>query len=160
MSQQKIGVLLVNLGTPEHPTAPAIRKFLKPFLADSRVIDYPKFLWKPILYSFILPFRPRKVKPLYQHVWTNEGSPLYANAIGQEKALQAHFDQSEHGVLVRATMAYSKPSISDVVDEFLKEKVAKMIVLPLFPQYSSTTTAAIFDAFAQSLKKKKDIIRL
>lgn len=157
MSQQKIGVLLVNLGTPEHPTAPAIRKFLKPFLADSRVIDYPKFLWKPILYSFILPFRPRKVKPLYQHVWTNEGSPLYANAIGQEKALQAHFDQSEHGVLVRATMAYSKPSISDVVDEFLKEKVAKMIVLPLFPQYSSTTTAAIFDAFAQSLKKKKDI---
>ncbi|MFC2365437.1 MAG: ferrochelatase [Streptococcus mutans] len=157
MSQQKIGVLLVNLGTPEHPTAPAIRKFLKPFLADSRVIDYPKFLWKPILYSFILPFRPRKVKPLYQHVWTNEGSPLYANTIGQEKALQAHFDQSEHGVLVRATMAYSKPSISDVVDEFLKEKVAKMIVLPLFPQYSSTTTAAIFDAFAQSLKKKKDI---
>ncbi|HHK5595504.1 ferrochelatase [Streptococcus mutans] len=157
MTQQKIGVLLVNLGTPAQPTSSAIRKFLKPFLSDPRVIDYPKYLWKPLLHTFVLPFRPRKVKTLYQHVWTDKGSPLLVNTARQEAALQAYFDKGEHAILVRAAMAYSQPSLSDRIDEFLKEKVSKMIVLPLFPQYSSTTTAAVFDAFAQSLKKAKAI---
>ncbi|MGT2836631.1 ferrochelatase [Streptococcus macacae] len=157
MMAQKLGILLVNLGTPEAPTPKAIRAFLRPFLSDHRVIDFKRWLWLPALYGFILPRRPHKIRPLYDNIWTKEGSPLRVISEKQAKALQAYLDHEDRNSLVKVGMVYGKPSFNNALDELLAENISKLIILPLFPQYSSTTTAAGVDAFARSIYHQKGL---
>ncbi len=150
----QLGILLVNLGTPEAPTAKSIRQFLREFLSDPRVIDFPKLLWWFILNLFILPFRPRRIVPLYKSIWTEQGSPL--RFITQQQAdllaneLAATFKQK---IPVAVGMTYGTPSLRQGLLELKQAEVNKVIILPLFPQYSATTTASVYDKIAAALKK-------
>ncbi|MDE8034440.1 ferrochelatase [Actinobacillus equuli subsp. equuli] len=158
MTSNKIGVLLANLGTPDEPTAPAVKRYLKQFLSDPRVIDLPKFKWQLILNGIILPKRSPKVAKLYQEIWTDQGSPLMAISRQQQQALQDYFNQQNQNVLVELGMSYGNPSIESATDRLIKAGVNKIIVLPLYPQYSSTTTASVLDAFARGLTQQRKIV--
>lgn len=140
---QRNGVLLVNLGTPDEPTAPAIRRYLGEFLSDPRVVEIPRPLWWLILHGFILPFRPRKLVHAYKSVWTPTGSPLLAISREQQSGLQARLGED---IPVALAMRYGNPSIASAVDELLARGARRIVVLPLYPQYSATTTATAFDA--------------
>ncbi|MFA0087233.1 ferrochelatase [Vibrio sp. 10N.261.51.F12] len=141
------GVLLVNLGTPDAPTPKAIRAFLGEFLHDHRVVDMTRWLWCPILHGVILPIRSPKVAKLYQSVWMEEGSPLMVYSVRQAKALQTRLN-----VPVELGMTYGNPSLKHGLSSLLKQGVEKVIVLPLYPQYSGTTSAAVFDGLAKACK--------
>ncbi|MCK3658872.1 ferrochelatase [Pasteurellaceae bacterium Pebbles2] len=154
----KIGVLLANLGTPDAPTAQAIKPYLRQFLSDPRVVDLPKWRWLPILNGIILPQRSKRVAENYQAVWTAQGSPLLAISRQQQAALQNYFNQQNQDVIVELGMTYGNPSLESAVQNLLNSDVAKIIVLPLYPQYSSTTTASVFDAFAAALKNTRHIV--
>lgn len=158
MTSNKIGVLLANLGTPDEPTAPAVKRYLKQFLSDPRVIDLPKFKWQLILNGIILPKRSPKVAKLYREIWTEQGSPLLAISRQQQQALQDYFNQQNQNVLVELGMSYGNPSIESATDSLIKAGVSKIIVLPLYPQYSSTTTASVLDAFARGLTQQRKIV--
>lgn len=158
MKQQKIGILLANLGTPDEPTPSAVKRYLKQFLSDPRVIDLPKIKWQPILNFMVLPKRSPKVAKLYQSVWTEDGSPLLAISRAQQRAVQRYFDVKGENVVVELGMSYGNPSMASATDSLIKQNVDKIIVLPLYPQYSSTTTASVFDAFAQGLKAQRKIV--
>lgn len=158
MTSNKIGVLLANLGTPDEPTAPAVKRYLKQFLSDPRVIDLPKFKWQLILNGIILPKRSPKVAKLYREIWTEQGSPLLAISRQQQQALQDYFNQQNQNVLVELGMSYGNPSIESATDRLIKAGVNKIIVLPLYPQYSSTTTASVLDAFARGLTQQRKIV--
>jgi ferrochelatase len=140
---QRCGVLLANLGTPDAPTPAAIRRYLAEFLTDPRVVDLPRALWWPILYGFILPLRPRKLAHAYQAIWTDQGSPLLAISRAQQAALQARLGSD---VPVALGMRYGTPSIPSAIDELLAQGARRIVVLPLYPQYSATTTATVFEA--------------
>lgn len=143
------GVLLVNLGTPDAPEAPAIRRYLAEFLGDRRVVELPRLLWWPILYGLILPLRPRKLAHAYASVWTAQGSPLLAISRAQQAGLQR---QLGDGIPVALGMCYGNPSIASALDELRERGARRIVVLPLYPQYSATTTAAVFDAVFAQLK--------
>ena len=148
----KVGVLLTNIGTPDAPTPSAVRRYLKTFLSDRRVVELPRFIWLPILYGIILPFRAIKSAKLYREVWTENGSPLlfHSQKIADEL-------QNELKLPVALGMHYSNPSIQHALDELRSKQVDKIIILPLFPQYSATTTASSFDAVAAVLKTWRNI---
>ncbi|WGE80750.1 ferrochelatase [Actinobacillus equuli subsp. haemolyticus] len=158
MTSNKIGVLLANLGTPDEPTAPAVKRYLKQFLSDPRVIDLPKFKWQLILNGIILPRRSPKVAKLYQEIWTEQGSPLLSISLQQQQTLQNYFNQQSRNVLVELGMSYGNPSIESATDRLIKAGVSKIIILPLYPQYSSTTTASVLDAFARGLTQQRKIV--
>ena len=158
MNPFKIGVLLANLGTPERPTVQAVKRYLKQFLSDPRVIDLPPLKWQLILNGMILPKRSPKVAELYKAIWTKEGSPLLAISKAQQQAIQAHFDTQHRNVVVELGMSYGSPSIESATDRLIKAGVDKIIILPLYPQYSSTTTASVFDAFARGLTQQRKIV--
>lgn len=145
----KVGVLLANLGTPDEPTTPALRRYLAEFLSDPRVIEVPRFLWMLILHGIILRVRPKKSAALYQKVWTSEGSPLLAISRQQQAAIQ---EQLQNVASVKLGMRYGNPSIASALRELQKEAVRKIIVLPLYPQYAGPTTGSTFDAVADELK--------
>ncbi|GAA3909754.1 ferrochelatase [Litoribacillus peritrichatus] len=148
---KKVGVLLVNLGTPEQPTTQSVRKFLAEFLSDPRVVDIPRFIWLVILHGVILRIRPRKVAKLYQSIWFEDGSPLMHYSRQQQKALsEALADQN---IPVELAMTYGKPSMADAGQSLAKQGVNHIVVLPLFPQNSKTSTGAAFDSLARSLKQ-------
>ncbi len=155
------GILLTNLGTPDAPTASALRPYLKQFLSDHRVVEIPEIIWWFILHLLILPFRARSSARLYQHIWTDEGSPLLAITLKQAKKLQKKLDQfcePNNGttpVVVKVGMRYGHPSISRALEEFKMEGIHHISVLPLYPQYSATTTGSTFDAVAQVLAKQR-----
>lgn len=134
------GVLLVNLGTPDAPTAPAIRRFLGQFLSDRRVVDLPRALWLPILYGFILPFRPGRLAEAYEKIWTAEGSPLMAISRKQAAALRTQMN-----IPVALGMCYGTPSIAEGLRELREQGAEKIVLLPLYPQFSHTTTSAALD---------------
>lgn len=136
------GVLLVNLGTPAEPTATAIRRWLRAFLLDRRVVNIPRLIWWPILFGLILPLRPKKLIHAYQSIWTEKGSPLQVITDQQVAALQAALSD---GYQVRAAMTYGEPGIAESLQALQKNGCKEIIVLPLYPQYSDTTTAAVFD---------------
>ncbi|CAC9479146.1 ferrochelatase / FeCH [Leishmania donovani] len=152
-------VLLVNLGTTTAPTAPAVRRFLREFLSDRRVIDVPRFLWHSVLYGFILPFRPRSITPLYKAIWIKsdsgvvingktEGSPLTLYSESLAAKVQASVEKTSGGAVVaRHAMRYGVKNIPSTLkalhDEFAT--LRELVVLPLFPQYTSTTSASIYD---------------
>ncbi|SEG55956.1 ferrochelatase [Vibrio hangzhouensis] len=143
----KTGVLLVNLGTPDEPTAKGVKRFLEQFLHDHRVVDMSRWLWCPILHGIILPVRAPKVAKLYQSVWMEEGSPLMVYSRRQADKL-ARLTQKP----VALGMTYGTPSLYDGLSSLLEQGVEKVVVLPLYPQYSGTTTAAAFDGLAKAGK--------
>lgn len=155
---KKIGILLANLGTPDEPTTPAVKRYLRQFLSDPRVIDLPKLKWQFILNLFVLPKRSPKVAEAYKGIWTKDGSPLLSISRQQQKALQNYFDTKGDNVIVELGMSYGNPSIESAVSRLLSQNVEKIIVLPLYPQYSSSTTASVFDAFARGLAQHKKMV--
>ncbi len=142
-------VLLTNLGTPDAPTTRAVRRYLREFLADPRVVNLPRFIWYPILYGIILPFRSSATARLYKSIWTEKGSPLLDITQQQANLLQQALGDD---VIVAAAMRYGQPNIRDVLKSLEKQQVRKLIVLPLYPQYSASTTASTYDAVASALK--------
>jgi ferrochelatase len=147
---QKIGVLLANLGSPTAPTTKAVRRFLKQFLWDKRVVNIPRPVWWLILNGFVLPFRPKKSAHAYQKIWhTDKGSPLtfFTRQLSEKVAQQL---QSQN-VMVEYVMRYGEPSMATQLQKFKEQGINHIVVLPLYPQYSSTTTASIYDALIKEL---------
>ncbi len=142
-SDAPIGVLLAQLGTPDAPTARSLRPYLRQFLSDMRVIDYHPLIWQPILHAIILTFRPRRSAKLYKRIWLPEGSPLLVYSQRQAEGLQARLGA---GCRVLLGMTYGSPSIRSAFERFAAEGIDRIVVLPMFPQYSSTTTASVYDA--------------
>jgi len=140
----KTAIIYCNLGTPQAPTAPALRRFLAEFLSDPRVVEIPRFLWLLILHGIILRVRPAKSAHKYASIWTDDGSPLKVWTDKQSQGLQQGFDPQQ--VQVRYAMRYGSPSIAQVLDELKTQGVNRVLVLPAYPQYSATTTASVFDA--------------
>lgn len=143
------GILLANLGTPDAPTASALRRYLAEFLADTRVIEIPKIIWMLILHGIILRVRPKKSAAKYATVWTEEGSPLLAISKRQAAAVQTKLGNTAN---VKLGMRYGNPSIQKALREFQQEGVRKIIVLPLYPQYAAATTGSSFDAVVRELQ--------
>ncbi len=152
VTEPKIGVLLVNLGTPDAPTTGAVRRYLKEFLSDRRVVEIPKLVWWPILNGFILNTRPSKSAHAYAQVWTEDGSPLAAITKAQAAALQ---DRLGAEVLVRWGMRYGNPSIADEIAGMKAAGCERILFAPLYPQYSGATTATAMDALAAQLEKMR-----
>jgi len=151
MSHKKIGIILANLGSPTAPTTKAVRRFLKDFLGDPRVVNLPRPLWWLILNFFVLPFRPSRSAKAYRKVWHEKGSPLtYLTRQLSEKVAE---QLKPKGITVNYAMRYGEPSIATQLKAFKKEGITDVIVLPLYPQYSSTTTASIYDDLTKELKQ-------
>lgn len=148
MKQSKLGVLMVNLGTPDAPTPQAVKRYLAEFLSDRRVVDTSPWLWWPLLRGVILPIRAPRVAKLYQSVWMEEGSPLLVYSRRQQKALAACMPD----IPVELGMSYGSPNLPGAIDKLLAQGVTKLVVLPLYPQYSCSTSAAVWDAVARILK--------
>jgi protoporphyrin/coproporphyrin ferrochelatase len=146
-SNPRIGVLVAQLGTPDAPTPGALRPYLKQFLSDRRVIDYPAWVWQPILRGIILVTRPRRSARLYNRIWLKDGSPLLVYSNAQVDGLQTRLGDDYRVIL---GMTYGNPSIASAIQTLEAEGIQRIIVLPMFPQYSSTTTASIYDAVYQA----------
>ena len=152
----RIAVLLVNLGTPDEATAPAVRRYLKQFLSDPRVIEIPQFLWAIILNLFVLPSRPKRVAEAYASIWDGD-SPMRNILNTQVEKLQQRLDgqAAPFRVSVHAAMSYGNPGLPDVMDKLRSEGVDHFVMLPVFPQYSATSTGAVYDAITKwSLKQR------
>lgn len=148
-----IGVLLTNLGTPDAPTRAAVKNYLAEFLSDPRVIEAPRILWWIVLHGFILRFRPGRSANNYKKIWTDEGSPLLVIAKKQASTIQALLDeQSPNKYKVVLAMRYGQPSIKAGLEELRQVNARQILVFPLYPQYSATTTASTFDAVSEKLK--------
>ncbi|VEB89977.1 ferrochelatase [Klebsiella quasipneumoniae] len=153
MHQTKTGILLANLGTPDAPTPGAVKRYLRQFLSDKRVVDTSRLLWWPLLRGVILPIRSPRVAKLYQSVWMEEGSPLMVYSRRQQQALAARLPDTP----VALGMSYGTPSLASAVDDLLAQGVGHIVVLPLYPQYSCSTVAAVWDELARILAKKRAI---
>jgi ferrochelatase len=154
------GVLLINLGTPSAPTAAAVRKYLAQFLADRRVIDTPRWLWWPILHAVVLRFRPRRSARAYAKIWSPQGSPLLVNSQALANRLAADLvntDLADANIRVALGMTYGEPAIGKAIRELLTDGVRRILLLPLYPQYSATSTAAAFDAVFAALRSERQV---
>ncbi|HEX9963497.1 MAG TPA: ferrochelatase [Allosphingosinicella sp.] len=146
----KIGLLLINLGTPNKPEPGSVRLYLKEFLSDPRVIEIPQLVWQPILRGVILRTRPRKSAHAYSQVWTDEGSPLAAITARQAKALQGTFGEQ---VIVDHAMRYGEPAISAKIDALKAQGCERILIAPLYPQYCAATTATANDSAFAHLRR-------
>ena len=157
----RIAILLVNLGTPDEPTAPAVRRYLKQFLSDPRVIEIPQFLWAIILNLFVLPSRPKRVAAAYASVWEGD-SPIRRILAQQVEKLQSRLDGSlaPFEVSVHSAMTYGNPGLPDVMDSLRSEGVDHFVILPLFPQYSATSGGAVYDAVTKWSLKQRNLPNL
>ena len=144
----KVGVLLVNLGTPDAPTTPAVKRYLKQFLSDRRVVEIPPLVWQPILRAIILNTRPQKSAEAYAKVWTEKGSPLAFFTAGQTDALAARMGDI---VDVRYAMRYGNPSVADQLAAMKADGCNRILIAPLYPQYSGATTGTVLDEAYASL---------
>ena len=152
-STDSTGVLFCNLGTPAAPTTAAVRHFLREFLSDPRVVEIPRPIWWVILNFVILPFRPRHVAKAYASVWMKRGSPLMVISEDQRDALAVELKaQIGTDVPVALGMCYGEPSISQALQTLKKQGIRRLLVLPAYPQYSGTTTAAVFDLVSKELQ--------
>jgi ferrochelatase len=146
------GVLVVNLGTPDAPTSGAVRRFLRQFLWDPRVVEYPRLLWWLILNLVILVIRPPRSAAAYRKVWTEQGSPLLLHSRAIAEKLQDQLSATPGAPLpVELAMTYGEPSIGKSIDSLLAKGARRIVTLPLYPQYSGTTTASVFDVVARKL---------
>lgn len=150
------GVLLVNLGTPEAPTAKAVRPYLAEFLGDRRVIEAPRWLWWLVLHGVILRIRPRRSAHAYAKIWTPEGSPLRVGSERLSLALQQELEQRlTHPPRVALAMRYGRPAVADAIHQLQAQGVNRLLVLPLYPQYSATSTGSVIDAVADAVKRMR-----
>jgi len=144
----RIGVLLINLGTPDAPDAAAVRRYLAEFLSDPRVIEIPRIAWQPILHGIVLRTRPKKSAEAYKQVWTEDGSPLAAITRRQAEALQQRLGET---VIVDFAMRYGNPGIGDSLDNLMALGCERILAAPLYPQYCAATTASAADAVFAAL---------
>lgn len=149
----RVGVLLLNLGTPDAPTASAVRRYLAEFLSDPRVVEIPKLIWMLILHGIILRVRPAKSAALYEKVWTQAGSPLMDISLRQTAKLTDKLASEGIDVSVHLAMRYGNPSVASTLQNMHKQGVDKIVVLPLYPQYAAPTTGSAFDAIAKELSQ-------
>jgi ferrochelatase len=147
--QPRIGVLLINLGTPNTPEPGSVKLYLREFLSDPRVVEIPQLVWQPILRGIILNTRPKKSSHAYKQVWTEEGSPLAAITARQAKALAGAFGEA---VIVDHAMRYGKPAISERIDALKAQGCERILIAPLYPQYCAATTATANDAAFRHLQ--------
>ena len=150
-------VLLVNLGTPDAPTAPALRRYLAEFLSDPRVVEIPRLVWWPILHGIILRTRPAKSAAKYASVWMEDGSPLAVWTRRQTEAVAAALAANGQRVLVRHAMRYGNPGLSAVLDELRAAGATRVLVLPLYPQYAAATTASVGDKVMQWAQRSRRV---
>lgn len=161
-STSPIGILLTNLGTPDAPTRKAVRKYLKEFLWDPRVVDLPRPLWWLVLNGIVLTTRPRKSAALYRMIWTEEGSPLLSISKKQHALIEAalHAQLPRHNIHIELAMRYGSPSIASGLRALRERGCRRVLLLPLYPQYSAAGTASTFDAVAAELKSWRSIPEL
>ncbi len=157
MQSAPIGLLITNLGTPDAPTAPALRRYLAEFLWDRRVVDLPRPLWWLILHGIILRTRPARSARLYEKIWTREGAPLLAISLRQARALAALLGRRRPELKVVLGMRYGQPAISTALCELRASGCRQIVVLPLYPQNSCSTTASTFDAVAAELASWREL---
>lgn len=138
----KIGVILAQVGTPSAPTKKALKPYLKKFLSDERIIDSPRWFWLPILHGIILQVRPKKIAHHFADIWTPKGSPLFVHSMAQVKGVQKRLGKK---YVVKLGLAYADPSMNDSMQELYDAGITKIIVVPMFPQFSTTTTASVYD---------------
>lgn len=150
--------MLVNLGTPAHPTPQEVRRFLRQFLSDPRVVDLPRIFWLPLLYGIILPLRSPKVAQLYAKIWWPEGSPLRVITTRQTQKLTELLRNQGYPDEVRFAMVYGEPSLARVVDMLAQQGVSQVTVLPLYPQFCSATTGSVCDQIQQLRKQHAEQI--
>jgi ferrochelatase len=152
---ESAGILVVNLGTPDAPTTGAVRRFLRQFLSDPHVIQYPRLPWWLVLNLIILVIRPPRSAAAYRKIWTDQGSPLLLHSRALTSKLRDHlFAVADAPVPVELAMTYGKPSIDDAIEKLLSKGARQIITLPLYPQYSTTTTAAVFDLVTRQLSRR------
>jgi protoporphyrin/coproporphyrin ferrochelatase len=151
-------ILLVNLGTPEAPTAPAVRRYLRQFLDDPRVIEIPRAVWLPILYGLVLTTRPKKSAEKYASVWSSEGSPLKVHTSHQASLLRRRFEsRSQPPVAVEFAMRYGEPSIPDTLLRLKAAGLERVLVIPLYPQYAASSTASVMDEIAGFVQRVRNV---
>lgn len=158
IAKPKVTIILANLGTPDAPTVPAVRRFLKQFLSDQRVIEIPKPIWQIILNLFILPFRPKRVAHAYEMVW-NKDSPMREILLQQVDAVKQQLISKypEFDLTIVPAMSYGNPSIYNVLDNCRQNSQDHIILLPLFPQYSATSTGPLYDAVAKWIPQQRNL---
>jgi protoporphyrin/coproporphyrin ferrochelatase len=156
----RTAVLLCNLGTPDAATPAALRRYLGEFLSDPRVVEIPRIAWWPILHGIILRVRPAKSARKYASIWTPEGSPLLTWTDKQAKMLRGYLGERGHDVTVRFAMRYGNPSMAKVLDELKAQSVTRILVLPLYPQYSGPTTASVIDALGAWAQRIRSVPEL
>lgn len=153
---ESLGVLLVNLGTPDEPTPSAVRRYLAEFLSDPRVVELPRVIWWLILHGYILRTRPARSAAAYRKIWTGQGSPLLLHTLDIATTMQDKLSARLSGAVhVEVGMTYGQPSIDTALEKMYAQCVRRIIVLPLYPQYSGTTTASVFDAVTRSLSRRR-----
>jgi protoporphyrin/coproporphyrin ferrochelatase len=151
---ERIGVLLVNLGTPDSPSYFAVQRYLREFLGDRRVINTSRLIWLPLLYGVILPFRPIRTARKYRKIWLPEGSPLAVYSTRLAAKLGAVLQARLGGqICVELGMTYGNPSIAKALESLCEQNVRKLLVLPLYPQYCSSTTGSVFDSASGALQR-------
>ena len=147
------GVLLTQLGTPDAPTPAAVRRYLAEFLSDRRMVDLPRALWLPLLHGVILRFRPRRSAALYRHIWRPDGSsPLLYHTQTVARAMEARLGPT---VLTRFAMRYGKPPLADTIHDMVNAGISRLLIFPLFPQFSASTTGAMVDGVHAALAKRR-----
>lgn len=158
LSKPKVLIILANLGTPDAPSAPAVRAFLKQFLSDQRVIEIPKFIWAIILHAFVLPFRPKRVAKAYAQVWS-EDSPMREILFQQVELTQKKLIDCnpELDLNIVAAMTYGQPGINQVLKNAAQTQYDHIILLPLFPQYSATSTAPLYDVISKWVLEQRNL---
>jgi ferrochelatase len=152
----KTGVLLINLGTPQAPTAREIRRYLGEFLADPRVIEIPRYLWWPILHGLVLTLRPKKLVPRYSGIWMDEGSPLMVYSRRQADGLGRLLAQRGIQAEVGLGMRYGSPSVADAIDDLRRRGCERILAVPMYPQYAASTTATAVDAVTSHAARLRD----
>lgn len=153
---ESLGVVLVNVGTPDEPTTAAVRRYLREFLSDPRVVELPRILWWPVLHGFILQFRPSRSAEAYKKIWTEHGSPLLLNSRDLKLLLQEKLSARLSGAVnVEIAMSCGEPSIESALQNLYQQFARRIVVLPLFPQYSGTTTAPVFAAVTRLLSRRR-----
>ena len=151
---ERIGVLVVNLGTPDAPTYGAVQGYLREFLGDRRVIDTSRWIWLPILYGFVLPFRPIRTVRKYRKIWLQDGSPLavYSSRLASKMDERLRAAAGDR-VRVALGMTYGNPSIASAIESLARQNAKRLLVLPLYPQYCSSTTGSVFDRTSDALRR-------
>ena len=150
---ESTGILLVNLGTPKSPDIEDVRKYLSEFLSDPDVIRLPRFLWLPLLHLIILRVRPRKSAQLYKKIWSKNGSPLLYNSTLQLNSLKNKLDSENTNFFLDIAMRYGDPSIESKIKKFYEKGIRNILIIPMFPQYSTTTTKSIIKRTNSVLRK-------